>query len=257
MGKKTRQETIDELTLALMYLTRFNDREGSHFNEMAWKGYDFDSIERLDQSDYIFDPKRSRGGAYKHAYLTEKGRQRAREILKELDAEDQKLYERFEFRTIKQEEADEAAEIEQICFPPNEACTPERIKERISVAADFFYVAIDKETGKMAGFLNGIATDEYDFRDEFFTDAELHNADGKNIMILGLDVLPEYRKQGLGRELVYNYCRREQNRDRKRLVLTCLHNKVKMYTKFGFLDRGEAASTWGGEKWHEMDIFLN
>ena len=79
MGKKTRQETIDELTLALMYLTRFNDREGSHFNEMAWKGYDFDSIERLDQSDYIFDPKRSRGGAYKHAYLTEKAvRERGR-----------------------------------------------------------------------------------------------------------------------------------------------------------------------------------
>ena len=131
------------------------------------------------------------------------------------------------------------------------------MKERIKVAADNFFVAIDRETGKMAGFLNGIATDEDDFRDDFFTDATLHNPDGKNIMLLGLDVLPEYRKHGLAREIVYNYCRREQARGRKRLVLTCLQNKVKMYTKFGFMDRGESASEWGGEKWHEMDIILN
>ena len=257
MGKRKREDVIDELTLALLYLTRFNDREGNHFNEMAWKNYDFDAIERLDNSDYIVDPKRSRGGGYKHAYLTEKGREKAREILKELNAEDYKIYEQFEFREIKQEEADEAAEIEQACFPANEACSPEHMKDRIKAASDCFLVAIDRENGKIAGFLNGIATDEYQFRDEFFTDAKLHDPDGRNIMLLGLDVLPEYRKQGLGRELVYNYCRKEQARGRKCLVLTCLKNKVKMYTKLGFQDRGESASKWGGEKWHEMDIFLN
>lgn len=255
---RTREEVIDDLTLALLYLTRFNDREGSPFNEMAWKNYDFDAIERLDKSDLIVDPKRSRGGGYKYAYLTEKGREKARELLGRFDVEDYPLYERFDFRPINPEEIEEAAEIEQICFPPNEACTPERIRERIGVASDLFLVAIDcKNDGKIAGFLNGIATDEYMFRDEFFTDASLHKDDGQNIMILGLDVLPEYRKQGLGRELVYNYCRREQERGRKRLVLTCHANKVKMYTKFGFQDRGESGSTWGGEKWHEMDIFLN
>ncbi|MCR5777314.1 MAG: bifunctional helix-turn-helix transcriptional regulator/GNAT family N-acetyltransferase [Lachnospiraceae bacterium] len=255
---RTREEVIDELTLALLYLTRFNDSEGSPFNEMAWKNYDFDAIDRLDKEDLIIDPKRRRDGAYKYAYLTEKGREKARKLLEKYDVEDYPLYERFDFRTVKPEEAEAVAEIEQICFPPNEACTPERIKERIGVASDLFLVAIDRENdGKIAGFLNGIATDEYAFRDEFFTDAGLHKDYGKNVMILGLDVLPEYRKQGLGRELVYNYCRREQTRGRKRLVLTCLQNKVKMYTKFGFIDRGEADSTWGGEKWHEMDITLN
>ena len=33
------------------------------------------------------------------------------------------LYERFEFRYIRSEEGDQAARIEQVCFPPNEACT--------------------------------------------------------------------------------------------------------------------------------------
>ena len=91
----------------------------------------------------------------------------------------------------------------------------------------------------------------------FFTDASLHKPDGKNIMICGICVLPEYQKQGLARELVYNYCRREGERGRKRLILTCKQEKVKMYGKFGFRDLGEADSDWGGVKWHQMEIELN
>ena len=36
-------------------------------------------------------------------------------------------FERFEFRNIKQNEAEEAAEIERICFPPNEACSKKHL----------------------------------------------------------------------------------------------------------------------------------
>lgn len=68
----------------------------------------------------IIDPKCSRGGGYKYAYLTEKGRVKARELLGEFDVEDYPLYERFDFRTIRPKEAEEAAKIEQICFPPME-----------------------------------------------------------------------------------------------------------------------------------------
>jgi hypothetical protein len=77
------------------------------------------------------------------------------------------------------DEADEAAEIEQICFPPHEACSKENMKERVKTAPELFLVAIDRSTGKMAGFLNGLATDETIFRDEFFTDASLYNPKGK------------------------------------------------------------------------------
>ena len=88
-------------------------------------------------------------------------------IQKTLDAESKELVQRFVFRTIKPEEAEEAAEVEQVCFPPNEACAREHMIERIAVAPDLFLVAIDQETGKLAGFLNGIATDEQYFRDGF------------------------------------------------------------------------------------------
>jgi ribosomal protein S18 acetylase RimI-like enzyme len=163
--------------------------------------------------------------------------------------------ERFEFRNICADDAEEvrqAVEIEQICFPPNEACSEANMRARVAKAAELFLVAVDRETGKIAGFLNGLATDESVFRDEFFTDAELYEPEGKNIMLLGLDVLPEYRLQGLARALVKEYARRELKKGREMLLLTCLQTKVEMYQKFGFEDRGIANSTWGGEEWHEM-----
>ena len=257
MNKKTRYAAINELTLALLYLNSFPDGEGSRFNEISWKGYDFDVLKRLDEEDLIVDQIRRRGGHYKYVYMTEKGRQKARKILSEMGIEDKPIYEKFEFRTIRTEEADETADIEAVCFPPNEACSREHMADRVNAASDYFLVAVDKETGRIAGFLNGIATNETCFRDEFFTDASIHDPEGKNIMLCGLDVLPEYRGQGLARELVFNYCRREQLRGTRRLVLTCNAKKVKMYTKFGFRDLGESASVWGGENWHEMDVILN
>lgn len=250
--KKSRQELIDDLTLALVYLTRFNDSRGAPFDELSWKGYDHDAIARLDEKGFIIDPTRT-----KYVYLTEDGRERAREILKALDGEDKLLSERFEFRSIRPEEAGRAAEIEKAVFPPNEAASPERLADGIRVAPDLFLVAIDKSTGEITGFLNGLATDETEFRDEFFTDASLHDPDGRNVLLMGLDVLPEYQKQGLAKEIMYTYCRREQARGRKMLILTCLPKLVKMYSKMGFRDRGMSVSVWGGEAWHEMDIMLN
>lgn len=162
------------------------------------------------------------------------------------------ILEKFEFRNIRPEETEQAVAIEQICFPPNEACSEQHMKERIAKASELFLVAVDKETGKIAGFLNGLSTEEEIFRDEFFVNADLYQPDGKNIMLLGLDVLPKYRRQGLAREIVAEYVRREREKGRKMLILTCLKAKVEMYQKFGFTDQGIADSTWGGEEWHEM-----
>jgi ribosomal protein S18 acetylase RimI-like enzyme len=162
----------------------------------------------------------------------------------------------YEFRSIRPEEADQAASIEQICFPPNEACSEQHMKERIAKAPELFLVVADRKTGKLAGFLNGLSTEEDTFRDEFFTDAGLYDPTGKNVMLLGLDVLPEYRMQGIAKELVSCYARRERENGRQALILTCLKEKVKMYEKMGFTDNGIANSTWGGEEWHEMKKLL-
>ncbi len=166
------------------------------------------------------------------------------------------LHHRFEFRYIHPDEVEQVVEIELICFPPHEACSPKMMRERMAVAPDFCLVAVDRETGKIAGFLNGLATNENKFRDEFFTDASLHNPEGTHVMLLGLDVLPKYRMQGLAREIMTRYLQNERERGRKTVVLTCLDEKVDMYKKMGYQDLGISASVWGGEAWHDMSYEL-
>jgi GNAT superfamily N-acetyltransferase len=162
------------------------------------------------------------------------------------------LQDKYEFRSIRADEAEQAAVIEQICFPPHEACSRQHMYERVYAAPEMLLVAVDKATGKLAGFLSGLATNERLFRDEFFTDARLHDPKGKTVMLLGLDVLPEHRMQGLARELVNRYAQREAANGRKLLILTCVEEKVEMYKRMDFEDKGISASLWGGEQWHEM-----
>lgn len=256
-NKKTHAQAIEELSLMLMYLTRAQDNnEFCRYRELSWKGYDFDTLNKLENDDLIYQP-RSRRGYEKYLYLTEQGRIKAQELLQQYGLSDKDLNERFEFRNILQEEVEQAALIEKICFPPNEACSEIAIKERVAVASDLFLVAVNRETGKLAGFLNGVSTDEYSFKDEFFTNAKLHDPTGNNVMLLGLDVLPEYRGQGLAKEIMFQYLRRECERDRKMVILTCLKSKVKMYEKMGFHNKGISESSWGGEQWYEMSYMLN
>ena len=166
------------------------------------------------------------------------------------------LQEQFDFRPIRPEEIDESVEIENICFPPNEACSAKHMRERAEKAAALFLVAIDRKTGKMAGFLTGIATDEDVFRDEFFTDILLHNPQGKHVMLLSLNVRPEYRGRGLAREILHVYREREAENGRHALHLTCHTEKLPMYEKMGFQDQGRSASTWGGGSWNDMEMII-
>ena len=55
---------------------------------------------------------------------------------------------KYEFRDILPEELDQVIQIEQICFPPNEACSAKSMRERVANAPETFMVAVDKETGK-------------------------------------------------------------------------------------------------------------
>ena len=94
------------------------------------------------------------------------------------------IHEKYEFRNIHKDEIEQAAEIESICFPPNEACSARSMKERVETAPELFLVAEDTETGKIAGFLNGLSTKETIFRDEFFTEIHLYDPAGENVMLL-------------------------------------------------------------------------
>ena len=173
-------------------------------------------------------------------------------VFTEADNRIQKLHEKFKFRTVREGEAETATAIEAACFPPNEACILPIMKERVRLAPELFVVAQETATGKVVGFINAIATDEEHLRDEFFTDTSLHNPKGKYVMILSVAVLPEYRGQGLAKEMMQELLKKQKGMGRTAAVLTCLESKIKLYEKMGYTDLGVSGSEWGGEKWHEM-----
>ena len=48
------KEKVDQATLALMWLVTESDKYGSR----AWKGFDWDTLDRLHEKGLISDPKR-------------------------------------------------------------------------------------------------------------------------------------------------------------------------------------------------------
>lgn len=88
MRQTKAEEAMRELTMMLMYLSRFT--EGEKFTEAkdfyAWKGYDFDILNELDNDDYIRQgkhPSRS-----KSVYITDTGIEKARELLNKYGIDD-------------------------------------------------------------------------------------------------------------------------------------------------------------------------
>ena len=83
------QDAKRELTMMLIYLSRFTEgRFSSAEDFFAWKGYDFDVLNELDDQDLIRQgshPSRS-----KSVYITEDGMEKARQLLRKYGIDDWK-----------------------------------------------------------------------------------------------------------------------------------------------------------------------
>ena len=85
MNKINPREAVEELTMILMYLTRFkNNSKFSGDLDLSWKGYHFDVINELEEKDVI------RQGSHrsKRVVITEEGLAFAKELLKKYNIQD-------------------------------------------------------------------------------------------------------------------------------------------------------------------------
>lgn len=67
------KDKVDEMVLALLHLTMFEEGE---YGARAWKSHDWDAMDRLHQKGYISDPK----SKAKSVVMTEEGAKRSREL---------------------------------------------------------------------------------------------------------------------------------------------------------------------------------
>ena len=68
------EDKVDEYTLALLYLVTHERQEG--FGARAWKGFDWDTMNRLHEKGYISNPI----GKVKSVGMTEEGFLKAKEL---------------------------------------------------------------------------------------------------------------------------------------------------------------------------------
>lgn len=90
MNKTAAEQAMKELTMVLLYLARFTEHnqfsDGKDF--YAWKGYDFDILNELDEENCICQGKRP--SRSKSVYITEAGIQKAREWMEKYSISDWK-----------------------------------------------------------------------------------------------------------------------------------------------------------------------
>ncbi len=78
MKKTSAEDAVKELTLALMYLTRFSEKDRFYSSENnAWKGYAFKALDELEEEGYINQGSHRS----KSVHIHDKGVEQARVLL--------------------------------------------------------------------------------------------------------------------------------------------------------------------------------
>jgi ribosomal protein S18 acetylase RimI-like enzyme len=104
--------------------------------------------------------------------------------------------------------------------------------------------------------VNGASTNKDDISDEELKQLIGHDADGRNMVIFALAVLPEYQKQGIAKQLMLKFIEEAKLNKKEKVLLMCKHYLIAYYEGLGFTHAGLSSSTHGGAEWHEMRLFL-
>ena len=143
----------------------------------------------------------------------------------------------YTIRPVRPSDLAAVTEVEAICFPAAEAATGESFKARIAAFPECFFVA--ESEGKI-------------ICDEMYENSACHKTDGAYQSIFGLDVLPDYQRQGIAADLMNHMIGDAKNKGRKGLILTCKDRLIHYYAKFGYKNMGVSESVHGGAVWYDM-----
>lgn len=153
-------------------------------------------------------------------------------------------------RHVLPEDLEDCYRVEISGFPPEEAASRETIKLRLETFPQGFLVA--ELNAQVIGILNSAATHKTDISDEALKQLIGHDPNGHNMVVFALAVLPEFRKQGIARQLMLHFIDGAQQNKKEAILLMCKRDLIAYYERLGFRHAGLSKSTHGGAEWHEM-----
>ena len=158
-------------------------------------------------------------------------------------------------RRATPEDLDAVTEIERICFPEAEAAGRESMKKRLELFGPSFMVAERVSDGKLVGLINGTVSNDAVISDAMYEDIS-YDVRADYQMVFGLDVLPEFRGQGIAQELMNALIKLAWDDGRRGMVLTCKKELIEFYEHFGYVNQGISKSVHGGVQWYDMVLIF-
>ena len=156
----------------------------------------------------------------------------------------------MKIRSVIHDEACIVTQIGQKCFPDGESVSQEVYMERIRKSPDHF-LALEVD-GHMAGFISGLATNREYITDDMFINPRLHEENGRWEAVLGIAVLPAFKKRGYAERLMRHFVSRAARRGRRGCILTCKEELIGYYEKLGYVHEGLSESKLASRQWHNM-----
>ena len=158
----------------------------------------------------------------------------------------------MEIRRASAADAAMIAAAEGLCFPAAESASEEKIRGRIAVYGDQFWLLL--EDGRLAAYICGLASDRADFCDEMYVDPSLHDPNGVWHMFVTFGVSPDFRGMDCGTILLRHALDGARAQGRKGCVGCCKEHMLAYYAPFGFRDEGLSGSVLGGAAWHQVRL---
>jgi len=157
-------------------------------------------------------------------------------------------------RQVNKHDVDGCYRTESACYT-SDGATREKILKRIVLFPEGFLIA--ESEGDIIGLINSASTDKENIADEEFKDMVGHVKDGGNMVIFSLAVLPEFRGNGISKQLMVGFIEVSKALKKEKVLLICKSELVPYYQNYGFLYGGKSKSKHGGFEWYEMYLLLN
>lgn len=151
-------------------------------------------------------------------------------------------------------DVDDLHNIEALSFSAEQAAKKEAFRYRLNKFPQWFFKAeID---GKTVGLVNGSSSDHKYITDDLYLADGAYNEDGDNLLIYGLAVHPDYRKNGVAHKLLLHILCVAKARGKRRVSLTCKESLIGFYESFGFVNHGISESVIGDVTSYDMELDL-
>ncbi len=155
-------------------------------------------------------------------------------------------------RYAKESDLKSIAQAEKVSYPMAEGASEESIRLRFNAFPGRFWVIEDN--GRLAGFINGMASDEKNLADEMYDEPGMHSESGEWQMIFSVVTVPEYRCRGCASKLMNRVISDVREQGKRGIVLTCKEGLIPFYSRFGFKNEGISQSVHGGAVWYQMRL---